>query len=625
MLDSKINESFNTSLLQCLHSKRHLELLDVVDSLRAQGLNDHVDLPQLIVCGDQSSGKSSVLAAISGVPFPKRDNLCTRFATEVILRRNDDVDTVQISASITTGGFKPSSYQAMASSFHHDLESMDQLPEIMEKAAIAMGVGTTGSAFSSSILRLEVRGPYMPQLTIVDLPGLIHSENKYQSGEDIELVTELVGHYMAQERSIILAVVSAKNDYANQIVLTKARKVDPEGKRTLGIITKPDTLYPGSASESSFLSLAKNQDVRFSLGWHVVRNQDSNQIIEGDRDQVEMSFFETTRWSGLVEPNRGISTLRHRLSEVLFEQITKELPAMISEILKSIEDSKAELTRMGRSRSTDLEKRLFMMELAQSFSNRSHAACEALYDHPFFADRDLASTEPRRLRAIVQNANMAFAEKMLALPLRVRPMTQSVSKDPASISAKDHVARAKELIISHRGKELPGTFNPLLIGPLFREMSLPWLPDARSHIEDMWIVTRTTTLAILGDITEVNVADKCVDIIIGPKLEDMRSVLMERLDTYMHEYQRQPITYNHYLTENVQAVRMRRRREEALAGCRKILNQHGSIELHNVELLVSAVVGEHQPGMDDLAAQDLADYAKAYYKVRIPVRICESF
>lgn len=62
-----------------------------------------------------------------------------------------------------------------------------------------------------------------------------------------------------------------------------------------------------------------------------------------------MSFFETTRWSGLAEPNRGTSTLRLRLSEVFFEQITKELLAIISEILKSIEDCKAELTRMGRS------------------------------------------------------------------------------------------------------------------------------------------------------------------------------------------------------------------------------------------------------------------------------------
>lgn len=156
-----------------------------------------MDLPQLIVCGDQSSGKSSVLAAISGVPFPKRDNLCTRFATEVILRRNDDIGTVQISASITIGGFRSSGHQAPVDLFRQDLESMDQLPDTLEKAALAMGVGITGTAFSSKILRLEVRGPRMPQLTIVDLPGLIHSENNYQSGEDIKLVIELVEHYMA--------------------------------------------------------------------------------------------------------------------------------------------------------------------------------------------------------------------------------------------------------------------------------------------------------------------------------------------------------------------------------------------------------------------------------------------
>jgi hypothetical protein len=190
---------------------------------------------------------------------------------------------------------------------------------------------------------------------------------------------------------------------------------------------------------------------------------------------------------------------------------------------------------------------------------------------------------------------------------------------------KDIVARAKELIISHRGKELPGTFNPLLIGPLFRELSQSWLPYARDHIEDMWLNARTTVLAIFSDIADANVADKCMETIIGPKLEDMRSALMERLKAYMHEYNRQPITYNHYLTKNVQAARLQRRREEASAACRKILSQYGSIEMQNVELLVAAVVGDHQSGMDDLAAQDLADYAQAYYKVRTLARICNCF
>ena len=62
-------------------------ILNVVDNLRSQGISRYIDLPEIVVCGEQSSGKSSVLEAISGVMFPSKDNLCTRFATELILRR----------------------------------------------------------------------------------------------------------------------------------------------------------------------------------------------------------------------------------------------------------------------------------------------------------------------------------------------------------------------------------------------------------------------------------------------------------------------------------------------------------------------------------------------------------
>ncbi|KAK6400425.1 hypothetical protein LTR81_024302 [Elasticomyces elasticus] len=412
-------KTFDVAALQSLHPKGHIELLDVIDRLRAEGLNEHVDLPQLVVSGDQSSGKSSVLAAISGVPFPKKDNLCTRFATEVILRRNDQLEDIQIAVSITPGSHRPTADRHLIESFRQELTSMDEFPKMMEEAAQAMGLGAAGSAFSGDILRLEVRGPQMPQLTIVDLPGLIHSENKYQSAEDITLVNELVEDYMSQERSIILAVISAKNDYANQIVLSKARKVDPDGRRTLGIITKPDTLHPGSASEMSFISLARNQDVRFSLGWHVVRNLDTNESVAYDRDDLESTFFRTTKWSVLDVNARGIHTLQERLSEVLLQQIKKELPGLISEIVAASKDTQRELTRMGRSRGTLFEKRLFVMELGQTFRDLCHAACEGLYDHPFFADEGLINTNSRRLRAVLQNANLEFAKKMLATPPRV--------------------------------------------------------------------------------------------------------------------------------------------------------------------------------------------------------------
>jgi len=63
---------------------------------------------------------------------------------------------------------------------------------------------------------------------------LIHAENKSQTAADVALIKDLVDEYISNERTIILAVISAKNDYANQIILKNARKIDPNGKRTLG-------------------------------------------------------------------------------------------------------------------------------------------------------------------------------------------------------------------------------------------------------------------------------------------------------------------------------------------------------------------------------------------------------
>lgn len=121
-----------------------------------------------------------------------------------------------------------------------------------------MGIYTYAKSFLNDLLWVEVSGLDRRHLTIVDLLGLIYSETKQQSAADVELVHDVVKSYMEEPRSIILAVVSAKNDVPNQIVLKLARAADPHGTRTLGVITKPDTLVRGSDSEAQFVSLAKN-------------------------------------------------------------------------------------------------------------------------------------------------------------------------------------------------------------------------------------------------------------------------------------------------------------------------------------------------------------------------------
>jgi len=185
------------------------------------------------VCGDQSSGKSSVLEAITEIPFPRKENLCTRFATEIILRRSP---TSTISITITPDKLRPKQEQTKLKSFNKSIQDFEQLPEVIEEATAAMGLGVVGSinsrAFSRDVLSVQIDGPDRPQLTLVDLPGLIHSTNKAQTEADKELILNLVKEYMNNERTIILAVVSAKNDFANQIVLDHARKADKTGKST---------------------------------------------------------------------------------------------------------------------------------------------------------------------------------------------------------------------------------------------------------------------------------------------------------------------------------------------------------------------------------------------------------
>ncbi|KAK1758864.1 P-loop containing nucleoside triphosphate hydrolase protein [Echria macrotheca] len=374
--------ALENDFLNKLCSADQLQLLNAIDQLRHQGIYNYVSLPQIIVCGDQSSGKSSVLEAISGVAFPKSSSLCTRFPTELVMRRHSQKGA---RISIVPHETRNEAEKIALRTFRESLDSFDQLPNVVEAAKLAMGISTHGKAFSKDILRIEISGPDRPHLTIVDLPGLIHSETKHQSASDVELIQEVVQGYMKESRCIILAVVSAKNDYANQVVLKLARTADPNGQRTMGVVTKPDTLIPGSRGEADFISLAAKQEVDFRLGWHVVKNLDSDKgpSTLAERDAQEIEFFARGAWSGLPATSLGVRHLRGRLSKVLLRQIATTLPSLIDEMEKRSEDSKAQLKALGDPRATLDQQRLYLFEVTQNFqklhSPRTHTPKRLLF------------------------------------------------------------------------------------------------------------------------------------------------------------------------------------------------------------------------------------------------------
>lgn len=614
-----------------LQSRDHSELLDIIDLLRSQGVSHYVPLPQLIVCGDQSSGKSSVLEAVSGVRFPTKDNLCTRFATELILRRGPET---KVAVSITPGADRTEDERAELSTFRIPNARIDDFPTLVEKAKDAMGLNMNNKAFSSDVLRVEVTGPSQPHLTLVDLPGLIHAESKQQSASDVNLVSSLVQSYMAKSRSIILAVVSAKNDYANQIVTKLARDVDPKGVRTLGIITKPDTLHVGSESERAFVDLAKNDEVNFRLGWHVLRNRgyDNRDCSAEERDKEERSFFSQGIWTTLPTNVLGLDALKPRLSTVLRDQIISELPSLIHDIEHGIDECRNRLAKLGEARESLKDQRRYLMQVGQSFGSLLRAAVGGAYVDEFFGSAVSIEGYSKRLRAVVQSLLIDFADDMRRNGHDREIVEEefneegSIEPGPGKIMREDYVEEVRSHMRRSRGCELPGTFNPLIVGDLFFQQARPWKSIVSGYCHRILEATRLcidlALIHLTDDRTRVGLHREIID----PALEGFSRNLEQKISELMRPHQRgHPITYNQVFTETIQKAReehKKRELERALNKFFKVRSGTTSVQLpaFNRADFLDALTKNTEKDMELYAGSEAADCMEAYYEVsRIPI------
>lgn len=187
-------------------------LLDLIDKLQFAQL-DNVKLPQIVVVGDQSAGKSSVLEAITGTPFPRDAGACTRFATEIRLRRSPETS---IEVSIIPDKARNYKEQHMLRQFGGMVHADVSFDALMTSAVDLIAPKNMPGRFAAKdILVVEKRGPDMPLLTLVDLPGLVKNANNDQSLEDIKTIEVLSDRYMKSSRTIILPVVGGNSDYVH--------------------------------------------------------------------------------------------------------------------------------------------------------------------------------------------------------------------------------------------------------------------------------------------------------------------------------------------------------------------------------------------------------------------------
>ncbi|KAF4988246.1 hypothetical protein FGRMN_9870 [Fusarium graminum] len=475
--------SVNSKILGQLSRPEAETLLGASDSLTPCQVKI-VSVPQIVVVGAQSAGKSSVLQAISHIRFPDH---ATRFATELNLRKASEA-RVDVNVKFADQSKPPKS-------FKRDGFQEDDLLDIIEAATECMDLGTTETEISQDVLCIDIQGPELHTLSLVDLPGL--------SSDGEQKVDELIQRYMGQQNSLIVVVLAADDSDANCATLEKAKRVDPQGQRTFGVITKPDLAPAGSDVEQKYFKIARGQDAAFEskLGWHVLHNGASSAASFESRDEDEVSFFQQGAWAKIPTEARGILRLRRKLRDLSYTQMRRSLPEAITDIQEKLKVRREKLEKLGTSRSSPEHMRSFLLGVAADYQRLLRDALHGRYNDEFFGG---LNDGDHKLRAQLRNFSRALDHV-----LRTRGSTQVMGPDDDSTHSEDVPEYVKEFLVQYpydfpdakvmtreelraqlerqaavnQGRKLSGIPDSELMVQLFKQQAASWKPIAEYHVE----------------------------------------------------------------------------------------------------------------------------------------------
>ncbi|KAK4174510.1 P-loop containing nucleoside triphosphate hydrolase protein [Triangularia setosa] len=477
-------------------------LLDLIDKLQFAQL-DNVKLPQIVVVGDQSAGKSSVLEAITGTPFPRDAGACTRFATEIRLRR---APQASITVSVIPDKNRPFPEQERLRQFGGMVNTNMPFEQLMRSAVDMIAPKNIPGRFAArDILVVEKRGPDMPLLTLVDLPGLVRNANNDQSLEDIRTIEALSDRYMKSSRTIILAVVGGNSDYVQAPILTKARHFDPNGSRTIGVLTKPD-LTESIGLEDKFIDLVMNKDKRndFRLGWYVLLNPGPREAGQPwptpeERRRTEDAFFNSGKWAVVPRNICGTRALMQKLSVQLQLHIGKHVHVLRKQIQKALDDTDAELQSLGTGKDTPEEMRIELVELFSASKELVIPAVYGFYKNPpkknfFRVTADPRGTPAQNLRARASEENDRFSQRIRAHGRKLnftmpQPSGEPDAPVPINHGKREFVTSEVEMLLQQiRGSEFPMDPKPRAVYMLFQSYSENWPKLAQEHKDNLGVV-----------------------------------------------------------------------------------------------------------------------------------------
>ncbi|KAJ7196517.1 P-loop containing nucleoside triphosphate hydrolase protein [Mycena pura] len=341
-----------------------------MSQLRSVGAQGDLDLPRITVIGNQSAGKSSVVEAISGIKVPRDAGTCTRCPMECRLSYSRSFWSCRISIrqeydrqgrplplpNVTEPQFgnvitdKNDVELALRRAQFAVLNPSISHQQILEMSPGKLKEGVPGSRplkFSRNSICVDLEGPDLTDLMFLDLPGIIQNAEP----EVVQLVEDMVVSHI-RGNCLILVALPMTDDIENQKAMRLAHQQDPEGRRTIGVLTKPDVLSERSNARNQWLDVLEGRKHVLQHGYYCTRQPDDDErnrnITTAEARAAESQFFRsTTPWSASTHANRlGTDNLVSTLSTLLVQIINERLPVirqMANELMQACRHDLASL------------------------------------------------------------------------------------------------------------------------------------------------------------------------------------------------------------------------------------------------------------------------------------------
>ncbi|KAI9316177.1 Dynamin central region-domain-containing protein [Dichotomocladium elegans] len=295
--------------------------------------SDSLDLPQIVTVGSQSSGKSSVLETIVQRDFLPR-------GSGIVTRRPLVLQLVSLQSESSDAD-----YAEFLHVPNKRFYEFDQVREEIEKDTARIAGSNKG--ISRQPIHLRIYSTKVLNLTLVDLPGLTKIPIGDQPPDIEKQIRSLVLDYISKPNSIILAVSPANADIANSDSLKIARKVDPSGKRTIGVVTKLDLMDAGTNA----LDVLTGRVFPLKLGFVGVVNRSQQDILINKPMEVaikaeEEFFAKHPAYKGIAS-RCGSQYLSKQLNTILLGHIRERLPDLKSRLSSLIGQTQHELSQYG--------------------------------------------------------------------------------------------------------------------------------------------------------------------------------------------------------------------------------------------------------------------------------------